>query len=182
MELWTSITKLLLNVPPWAFVYPNEGAVFLRGGKYRTTLSAGFYWKLPVYDSIQKLDVTTQVINLPNQSVTSKDKHCVAASGAIEYSISDARKALLCVQDFDTSLQNLAMGTIAHYLNRKNYEECTEISGLEREVLEALRRRVKEWGLFITKFWITDLAEHKVYRIMSHDTPVSLLVDKDEQR
>lgn len=180
MSLFTSIADFLLNVPPYAVIEPNEGGVFLRGGKYKKTLACGWYWKYPIYDTVRTLDITTQVINLPNQSITTKDGHCAAASGAIEYSISDVRKALLCIQDFDISLQNLAMGTIAHYLNRKIYADCTDIGGLESEVLKALRRKVEDWGLYITKFWITDFAEHKVYRIMTHDTPVSLLLPEEE--
>ncbi len=164
-----------MNITFIAFIFPNEGGVFLRGGKYKKTLSEGFYWKWPVYDTVQSLDITTQVINLPNQSITTQDNHCVAVSGAIEYRISDARKALLCIQDYDTSLQNLAMGTISHYLNRKILTECQQIGELEKEVLRGLRGRVEDWGLFVSKFWITDLAEHKVYRIMSHDTPVVML-------
>lgn len=180
MSLLTSIANFLLNVPPYAVIEPNEGGVFLRGGKWKKTLDCGWYWKYPVYDVVRKLDITTQVINLPNQSMVVKDGRCVAASGAIEYDIPDARKALLCIQDFDISLQNLAMGTIAHYLNRKNYADCMDIAGLEREVLSALRKKVEDWGLYITKFWITDFAEHKVYRIMTHDTPVSLLLPEEE--
>lgn len=180
MSFWAKLTEFLLNVPPWATVFPNEGGVFLRGGKYKETLTAGFYIKWPIYDVVQKLNVTTQPINLPNQSIITKDDHTVAASGAIEYSIGDARKAILCVLNFDVSLQNLAMGTIAHYLNRKNYADCMDISGIEREVLGVLEKRVESWGLCITDFLITDLAEHKVFRVMSKDTPLAFIPTEEE--
>lgn len=175
MSIWLHIAESLANVPPYAIIEPNEKGILVRGGKFKATLSEGFYFKLPVYDKVYALDWTTQVINLPNQSVTTKDGHIIAISGAIEYSIEDAKKALLCIQDFDTSLQNLAMGTIAHYLNKKNYADCAEISDLVAEVLRALRRKVEDWGLCVSKFWITDFAEHKVYRVMTHDTPISIL-------
>lgn len=178
LQFFQTIADFLLNIPPYAFIFPNEGGVLLRGGKYKRTLFEGFYWKWPIYDTVQSLDVTTQVINLPNQSITTQDGHCVAVSGAIEYLISDARKALLCIQDFDTSLQNAGMAFVCHYLNRKSLQDCTQIGELEKEVLRGLRSKVENWGLSITKFWITDFAEHKVYRIMSHDTPVVVLEEE----
>ena len=174
------IEKLVSFLPRIAFVYPNEGGVFLRLGRYKKTICSGWYFLLPYIDQVDKLDITTQVINLPNQSIITKDSQVVAVSGAIEYSINDARKALLCIQDYDISLQNLAMGTIAHYLNRKDYVECTDIGGLEAEVLKALRKRVQDWGLYITKFWITDFAKHKVYRLMLKDVPLGIPIDDTE--
>jgi len=179
MDFWSKLTEFLLNIPPYAIVMPNEGGVYLRGGRHRKTLGEGFYWKWPIYDIVQKCVVTTQVINLPNQSVTTQDGHIMAVSGAIEYSISDARKALLCIQDYDTSLQNLGMALICHYLNRQSLKTCG-ISDLEKDVLRGLRVRVDDWGLCISKFWVTDFAEHKVYRIMAHDTPVSLFLPEEE--
>lgn len=178
LEFFKTIADFLLNITFIAFVFPNEGGVFLRGGKYKKTLAEGFYWKWPVYDTVQTLDITTQVINLPNQSITTMDECEVAVSGAIEYSIYDARKALLCVQDYDTSLQNTAMISIAHYLNRKTYKESIKIAALEAEVSRALKKKVEDWGLCITKFGITDLVRHKVYRIMTHDTPVVMLEEE----
>jgi len=174
MNFWTKLTEFLLNVPPYGIIYPNEGGVFLRGGHYKNTLTDGFFWKWPLYDSIQKCIITTQVINLPNQSVTTKDGHIIAVSGAIEYSISDARKALLCIYDYDTSLQNLGMAFICHYLNRQSLKTCG-VNDLEKDVLRGLRGKVEDWGLCISKFWVTDFAEHKVYRIMAHDIPVALI-------
>ncbi len=161
------ITKTL----PYSKIFPNEGGVFLRFGKYRRTLEPGLYWKIPLIDDIKKLDITPQVINLPNQSITTKDKVTLAVSGAIEYSIRDAKRALLEVQDFDKSLQNLSMGIIANYAHEKTYEECLNIKELEDVVIRGIRERANSWGLNIRKFWVTDLAEHKVYRLMTHETP-----------
>ena len=179
---WLSqlIEKLFCWVPRIWLIGPDEGGVRETCGKWYRAIAPGWYIYWPVLQKCISITVTPQVINLPNQSMMTKDRHIIAISGAIEYSIPNAEKAILCVRDFDTSLRNLAMGTIARYLNRKSYEECGELGGLEREVLGALRRKVDEWGLSIIKFWITDFVEHKVYRIMTHDTPISLVIPEEE--
>lgn len=165
-------------LPRFGAVFPNERGVFLRMGKYKKTLEPGLYFCFPIIDEIQKLDVTTQVINLPNQSVTTKDGKSLAISGAVEYSIYDSRKALLEVQNFDVSLQNLSMGIIADYIKQRAYQDCIKLNGLEAQIVESIKDRASDWGLDITRLWITDLAEHHVYRLMTQDTPTMLLPEE----
>jgi regulator of protease activity HflC (stomatin/prohibitin superfamily) len=175
MDLIKHLEKAVRILPRFMAVFPYERGVFLRMGKCKRTLEPGLYFCLPIIDEIQKLDVTPQVINLPNQSITTKDGKTLAVSGAIEYSISDPQKALLEVQNFDASLQNLSMGIIGQYIKQRTYEECIKLDGLEHQVIEGIRNRAIDWGLKVTKFWVTDLAQHHVYRLMTQDTPVKVV-------
>ena len=175
MDIMKHLEKASKLFPRFATVFPYERGVFLRMGKYKKTLKPGLYFCFPVIDEVQKLDVTPQVINLPNQSVTTKDDKILAVSGAVEYSIHDVRKALLEVQNFDASLQNLSMGVIGNYAKQRTYGDCIKLDGFEQEVIEGIRNRASEWGLKVTRFWITDLAKHHVYRLMTQDTPAIIL-------
>lgn len=166
IDFFSAISRFLLNIPPWAVIQPDEGGVFLRGGKYKRTLFTGFYLKWPIYDIVIKTPVKEQVINLPNQSITTKDDVLLAISGVIKYEIFDPKKAILNVQDYDESLQNLAMGTIASYVRRTS----GDYDDIEKEVLEELKMEADNWGIDILDFLITDFAEHKVFRIMTQDT------------
>lgn len=178
MDFVENLTKFSKIFPRFKTVFPNEGGVFLRMGKCRKTLGPGLYFCLPVVDEIQKLDVTTQVINLPNQSVTTKDDRTLAVSGAVEYSIDDPQKALLQVQNFDASLQNLSMGIIGDFIKQRTYAQCIKLDGLEATVIEGIRERASEWGLRVTRFWVTDMAQHRVYRLMTQDTPGAILPEE----
>lgn len=175
MDFIKHFEKATRIFPRFNSVFPNEGGVFLRMGRYKRTLEPGLYFCLPIIDEVQKLDVTPQVINLPNQSITTKDSRTLAVSGAVEYSIYDPKKALLQVQNFDASLQNLSMGIIANYVKQRSYQDCIKIDGLEQEVIDRIKDRAGDWGLKVTKFWITDLAEHRVYRLMTQDSPAVIL-------
>jgi len=175
MDFMKHLIKATKIFPRFAALFPNEGGVFLRMGKYKKTLGPGLYFCFPIIDEIQKLDVTPQVINLPNQSVTTKDSKTLAISGAVEYSICDPRKALLEVQNFDASLQNLSMGIIGDYIKQRSYQDCIKLNGLEGKVIGGIRDRASDWGLKVTRFWITDLAQHRVYRLMTQDTPTMVL-------
>ena len=177
-DFMRDIAKAAKLFPRFVAVFPNERGVFLRLGKYKRSLEPGMYFCLPVIDEIQKLDVTPQVINLPNQSITTKDGRILAISGTVEYSICESRKALLEVQNFDASLQNLSMGVVANYVKSQLYEDCIELNGFEENVIAEIRDKAHEWGLGVTRFWVTDLAQHKVYRLMTQDTPSAIVPEE----
>ncbi len=164
--LFEKLVSFFLNLQFWFVVFPNEGCVHLRGGKHKRTVKAGFYFKIPIYDNYLKVNVKEQVINLPNQSVTASDGKVLALSGTIKYEISDVRKAILEVLNFDASLQNLAMSLVAEFTRVNDYNAIISC------VYEELAEQAEDWGIEVLAFWLTDYAEHKVYRLMGNDAPV----------
>jgi len=168
VELIEVITRVIPRIKK---VPPNEKGVFLNAGHFRRDVEEGIYVFWPLIQDILTIDVTPQVINLPNQSVTTNDQKTVAIGGAIEYSIGNVQKAILEVQDYDTSLQNLAMGIIADFVMTHTFDECIKSDQLKKEVTDGIRHRATDWGLRIRKFYLTDLAEHQVHRVMTQDQP-----------
>ena len=142
MDLIKHLEKAVRILPRFMAVFPYERGVFLRMGKCKRTLEPGLYFCMPIIDEIQKLDVTPQVINLPNQSITTKEGKTLAVSGAVEYSICDPQKALLEVQNFDASLQNLSMGIIGQYINNLGNLQIS----LETEVVVCNRSPIEIHG------------------------------------
>ena len=175
MDVIRHLEKAIKLFPRFSTVFPYERGVFLRMGRYKRTLEPGMYFCFPIIDEVQKLDVTPQVINLPNQSVTTKDGKVLAVSGAVEYSICDPLKALLDVHNFDASLQNLSMGIVGDYVKQRTYNDCIKLNGFAKDVVEGIRDKAGEWGLEVMRFWVTDLAQHQVYRLMTQDTPAMIL-------
>lgn len=169
------ITDFLLTIPPWTVVFPDEHGIFIRGGKYTRTLLPGFYFKYPVYDTIRKMNVKEQIIDLPSQSVTNRLGKILALSGTIRYQVYDAKKAMLDVLDYDESIQNLAMSLIAEFVSQT--ERCKHQDICE-SVLSDLNAAADRWGIEVLDFWLTDYAEHKVYRIMGDMGSNTVMIDE----
>lgn len=162
----------------WVIINPWERGLRTRLGKHIKVLQPGIHIMLPIIDETLTLTITPQIINLPNQSVNTSDSVAVAISGAVEYGIIDVRRAMLNVQDFDESLQNLAMGITAHFVAEREYHEC-ELIDLEEQICAGIREACESWGLDVRRVYLTDFVEHKVYRVMSDDAP-SLIPEDDD--
>ena len=156
-------------------VFPDEEGIFLRGGKYKKKLSAGFYFKYPVYDHVEKLGIKEQIVDLPSQSVTTPEGKIIALSGTIRYEIKSAKKALLNVLDYDDSIKNLTMSLIAEYVSKAREPGYEDI---RVAVLEDLSEAAEQWGIEVLDFWLTTYAEHKVYRILGQDTLNTLVMNE----
>ena len=176
MSFWIKIAEFVLSAPPCGIIWSNEGGVFQRGGKFKRELPPGFYWKWPFYDSIKKIPTKEQWVNLPNQSLTTVDSKSLAVSGAVCYEIDGYKKAILENFDYDTNIQNLSMVTIASYVCSSKSEDCT-YSKILKELQDGLDEAAQRWGLEILEVGLTDLAEHKIFRVMTHDAPVILPIE-----
>lgn len=165
------ILEYLLELLPVWLIFADEGGIFLRGGRYRATLKPGIYFKIPLLDRIWTIKVIEQTVNLPNQSVTTRDGKTLAVSGAVRYEIEDAKKALLSIYNYDTSIQNIAMATIASVISRTPYSDC-KYDFIAQEAFEELQAEAEGWGIEIDDVWLTDLVVHKAYRLMMADVPV----------
>lgn len=164
----------------WTIIPADEGGVRLRCGKKKgQALGPGWHWQIPVLDEIQIVSLRPQVINLPNQSLTTTDGLPIAVSCAIGYWIPRPDLALLEVQNFDVSLQNIAMGVVSRYVMSRTYDDLSEAE-LCQVVLEGIRDEALGWGLKIQRVYLHDLIEHRAYRIMTHEQPEKLVVLDDE--
>lgn len=164
--MWESIIGFLSRLTVLRIVRQYEGGVFLRCGKYKRTLGPGLYWTWPVVDDVQATTVVPRLVDLVDQSVTLEDGASVAFSGALEYEITDARKALLAVDNLAQSIQTLAMGFLADELSSRTFDESRDLRDVEESVVAAMKKQSRSWGVKIRRVWITDLSKHRVLRLL----------------
>ena len=147
----------ITNWPRW---FGFRSGVEVRG------LGPGLWWYVPLFQSFQALKIKTQTEDLRAQSITTADGKSVVVSGAIQWKITDVKKALLDVYDLDRNLLNTALGVIAKFVNGRTFEACKDIESLEAEILKGTREAAAGWGAKITEVFITDLVEAKTYRLI----------------
>lgn len=149
----------------WQLVSPWESSIRVRFGKYTKQCSPGIHFKIPVFDEYHSFNVVPRVVNLPHQSLKTADGKNLALSGALAYYVSDAEKALVEVDDFETSLVNLAMGLLADFVANHPATECTH-DAIQTAVADSLSDAAEAWGIDITHVYLVDLADVKTFRLL----------------
>ena len=151
---------------PFVVIDPWEEGFRVRLGKHTKVLKPGVHVSLPWIDTVTAIDVKRQAVNLPNQNIWTLDRKAVTISGAVEYAVTDTAKVFLDVQDLDESLIEVTQGLIADYVVSVD-EENLHPTTMAEEMLPLLHKEGEEWGVDITRIYISDLVLTLPIRIFS---------------
>ncbi|KKN19341.1 hypothetical protein LCGC14_0946760 [marine sediment metagenome] len=168
-KIYESIKKL---IPRLELIQPDEAGVRITLGTREKILKPGWYLLWPIIQELLYTTVTTQVKDLRSQSIISKDCHDMTVSGAVKYKITDIRKAMLEVQDFDGSLDALSLGVLLAVASTMTREELQDTEGLGDNILKKIREEASGWGLRLQKFYITDLGRTRNVRLLTNNNGV----------
>lgn len=161
------IDMIIAWIPRIQLINPDESGVRITGGKRYRAKGPGWYIWWPLIQECKKITITPQVVDLREQSLTTLDGEKRAISGAVEYDIRDAVKAILKVQDYDKNLPTLCLGKITDYVEAHPASEC-RASLIKTELKKEIREHVNKWGIRILNIFITDNVAADTKRIMLH--------------
>ncbi len=168
MEWLADLLKNLRDfLPRKYFINPDEGGIRITLGNRVKTMTPGYYYYWPIIQECRGINVAPQVVDLRPQSALTSDLIDIAISGGIKYRISDQHKALLDVQDYDKSIQTVALGIICEFVSGHTFEAIVvDLSFLKDTILSGIREEAAGMGLKIMKVYITDIGRTKNIRIM----------------
>src|SRR4030042_1432103 len=91
-------------------IHQHERGIVERFGKFKNILEPGLYYILPsLFDSIvEKIDMRERVIDVPPQSVITKDNVSVEVDAVIYSYVSDPKAVRYEVQNFYIAVISLA--------------------------------------------------------------------------
>lgn len=152
--------------PRLHYILPDQAGVRITLGKHVKAIPSGAWWLWPVVQSIDWCTVTSQVIDLPPQCLWTFDGKQITVSVTIRYNISDARMALLKVQDYDKAIQNLTRGVVAEYISKHTLEDCKHLDTFTEEAKGAVQKECRGWGINIQRLFVDQITNAKAVRLM----------------
>lgn len=159
------LEKLFSVFPRLCLVETDESGVRVTLGTRATGLLSGWYIYWPLIQSFTTIKIKTQVKDLRPQSVWTLDRKELAISGAVRYSVRDAKKAVLECYDYDDNVVVLALGIIQRHIAQRTLDSL-DVPGLEDEMLRGLREACAGWGLKIEQVYITDIGRTRNLRLL----------------
>ena len=129
-----------------------EKGLVLRLGKYRTTVSSGLTFLVPVIEDVIKVDMRERVINVEPQKVITKDNVSVTVDAVIYYRISDPVKATFEVQNFGYAATTLAQTNLRNLIGDKSLDETlTARDTINANLRAVLDEATNTWGVKVTR-------------------------------
>jgi regulator of protease activity HflC (stomatin/prohibitin superfamily) len=124
-----------------------------RFGAFTRLLHPGLSFIIPYIDRVgRKLNVQEQVLDIPEQSVITKDNATVTVDGVIYFRVMEAEKAAYQVQSLAQALSTLAMTNIRAVIGELELDAA--LSSRERintQLLTILDGATEPWGVKVSR-------------------------------
>lgn len=156
------IIQNLMSLFPWIIIKSYQAGVRWTIGRNPKELKPGPHWKVWLLHQCDVYDLCDEVLDLPVQSVITKDEKLVCFSVNIGFRVVDVVSHGCNVQDFNESTAGLAMTHLAQRVREMTLTELIadgSLKKLEKSLEDTLTTRLKRWGSEVFSVGFTNFAE-----------------------
>lgn len=164
MELVNSIIGFITKLVKWWFiVMPWEQAIRVRKGNKVSVLKEGMYLKIPFIDTVYIQTTRLRMVDIPMQTISSKDGTCITIKSYISYAIDDIYKLYKTLYHPESTLAATVMGIISKHIRE------TKINDIMPQAIEELINNdisSNDYGIRDVNVKITSFAVVKTFRLI----------------
>lgn len=138
----------------------NQGEVGLREfvGRYTDTVGPGIFFLIPGIQSVRRVDIREQVINVPEQQIITKDNVAVTVDGIVYVQITDPAKATYEINNVFLAVVSLAQTNLRSVLGTMELNDTlSNRDMINGKLLESLDRETGKWGVKVMRVEIKKL-------------------------
>ena len=141
-------------------VVERENVIIERLGKFHKTLTPGIYFLIPFFDNIAyKQEIREQVIDIPSQSVITKDNIQVEIDGLLYLKVMDAKKASYGIGNYLAASINLAQTTMRSEVGKITLGSIfSERDEVNSKIISEIDKASDPWGVKVLRYEIKDIA------------------------
>ncbi len=166
MDLWVAILIILVLLVV-AFkgvkiLRPYEKGVVERLGKYNRTVESGLVIVVPFVETIRKVDLREQVVDVPPQEVITKDNTVVVVDCVIFYEVVDPFNAVYNVVNFYQAITKLAQTNLRNIIGDLELDQTlTSREKINSQLREVLDLATDKWGTRVVRVEIQKIEPPK---------------------
>ena len=145
----------------------ERGVVFFLG-RYQKVKGPGLIILIPFVQTMMKVDLRVQVMDVPTQDVISKDNVSVKVNAVIYFRIVDPDKAVINVENVFEAISQLSQTTLRSVLGQHELDDMlSERDKLNADIQAILDQRTDNWGTKVANVEIkhVDLDESMIRSI-----------------
>ncbi len=144
------VAVVLVAVSGIKIIRPYEQGIYMRLGKFVRVLNQGLNVVFPLINEVVKMDLRTEVLDVPKQEVITKDNSPVDVDAVIYIKVTDPKNAFFEVTNYRFATVNLAQTTLRSIIGDMELDEI--LSSREKinvSLRDILDENTDKWGVKI---------------------------------
>src|SRR5689334_16381644 len=131
-----------------------------RFGRYVKTLKPGLHLILPFFETIgRRLNVQETVIEIPSQTVITRDNATVTVDGLVFYQVLDVKSAAYEVRNLEQAIVGLTLTNIRTAIGGMDLDETlSKRDAINTQLLRVLDEATHVWGTKVTRVELKDVS------------------------
>ncbi len=143
---------IIVAVAGIRIVSPYQKGVIERLGRYQRIAQPGLTLIIPFLDSIQKVDMREQVVDVPPQEVITKDNVVVTVDAIVYFEATDPVKLVYNVADFYQAATKLAQTNLRNVIGEMELDSAlTSREHINTKLREVLDDATDKWGVRVVR-------------------------------
>ena len=133
-------------------IRPFQKGLVERLGKYQRTVNSGLTIIIPIIESLTKIDMREQVVEVPPQAVITKDNVAVEVDAIVYYEITDPVKVKYNIANFYLAATKLAQTNLRNLVGDLAFDESlTSRETINSTLHQVLDDATDKWGARVTR-------------------------------
>ena len=152
------VARVFIFAKGVVIVQPYEQALQIRLGKYIGRLNPGFRWVIPFITEVIKVDLRTQVMDVPKQEVITKDNSPTNVDAIVYVKVIDPEKSYFEVSNYRMATVALAQTSLRGIIGDLELDEVLYNRELiNNKLRDILDRETDQWGVKVERVEIKEV-------------------------
>lgn len=148
LSIFIMAAMVLILISGVRIIQPYQQGLWILLGQYRGRLNPGFNWVYPLVSNVIKIDLRTQVLDIPKQEVITKDNSPTNVDAIVYIKVVDPEKSYFEVTNYHIATIALAQTTLRSIIGDMELDEILYnrdlINGKLRDILD---KATDAWGV-----------------------------------
>lgn len=127
-------------------------------GKFTKITEPGWRLVIPIFQSMQKVDIRIRALDVPDQESLTKDNIPIKINAVIYFKVADASRAILAVENFLYATSQLAQTTMRNAVGEVTLDHLLankdEVSNRIQQIVDKV---TDEWGIDVQNVELKDI-------------------------
>lgn len=139
-------------------VQPYEQGLQIRLGRYIGRMNPGFRWVFPLITNVIKMDLRTQVMDVPSQEVITKDNSPTNVDAIVYIRVIDPEKGFFEVANYRMATVALAQTSLRGIIGDMELDEILYNRDIiNTKLRDILDRETDQWGVKVERVEIKEV-------------------------